>query len=72
MLATNGTAAEINFHINTPEEEFFGECISAGVKIAFGSDSHELREVGNLGANLDIVQRLAGRMDVADLLYYPN
>jgi histidinol phosphatase-like PHP family hydrolase len=71
LLADNGVAAEINFHLNYPEDEFFAQCIARGVKIAFGSDSHELAEVGNLGANLAMVQRLAGRQDVTDLLYYP-
>jgi histidinol phosphatase-like PHP family hydrolase len=71
MLAKSGTAAEINFHLNRQHEEFLTCCIRRGVKIAFGSDSHQIHEVGNLGANLDLVQRLAGRQDVQDLLFYP-
>ena len=72
MLAEAGTAAEINFHLNRQHEEFFRRCIERGVKIAFGSDSHEVYEAGNLGANLDLVQRIAGRQDVRELLYYPQ
>jgi histidinol phosphatase-like PHP family hydrolase len=72
MLAEAGTAAEINFHLNRQHEEFFRRCIERGVKIAFGSDSHEVHEAGNLGANLDLVQRIAGRQDVRDLLWQPK
>ena len=72
MLAKAGVAAEINFHLNRQHEEFFRRCIERGVKIAFGSDSHEIHEAGNLGANLDLVQRIADRQDVRDLLYYPR
>lgn len=72
MLAKSRTAAEINFHLNRQHEEFLACCIQRGVKIAFGSDSHGIHEVGNLGANLDLVQRIAGKQDVRDLLYYPR
>lgn len=72
MLRDSGVAAEINFHYNTQHEEFLWRCIEEGVKIAFGSDSHTVPQVGNLGANLALVQRLAGRQDVSDLLYDPK
>lgn len=70
MLAQSNTAAEINFHGNQPEDDFFTCCLEQGVKIAFGSDAHEFHEVGNLGANLAMLRRLAGTQDVAHLLYY--
>jgi len=72
LLAATGTAAEINHHHNTPDAEFFRQCIEGGVKIAFGSDTHGLFEAGNLGANLDMVRAVAGKDDVAQLLWRPN
>lgn len=72
MLRSAGVAAEINYHLNAQHEEFLSLCIEHGVKLAFGSDSHTVPQVGNLGANLAMVQRLAGRQDVSDLLYYPG
>jgi histidinol phosphatase-like PHP family hydrolase len=71
MLTAAGTAAEINYHLNNPFGEFIRQCVEAGVKIAFGSDAHETSQAGNLGANLALVQRIAGKQDVRDLLYYP-
>ncbi len=46
LLARYGVAAEINFHCNQPEPEFFRECLKRNVKLSFGSDSHNLYEVG--------------------------
>ncbi|HAU37044.1 MAG TPA: hypothetical protein DCX07_04935 [Phycisphaerales bacterium] len=71
MLAAYGCAAEINFHCNQPEEEFFAVCLERGVKISFGSDAHELREAASFGPHLDLLHRIAPGRDVADLLYHP-
>ena len=46
LLKRYGAAAEINFHQNDPELEFFEICLEKGVKLSLGSDSHNLYEVG--------------------------
>ena len=65
MLKEYDTAAEINFHTNRPDPDFFAICMQEGVKIALGSDSHETYEVGELGLHLDVLRK-AGATD-ADL-----
>jgi len=71
MLAATDTAAEINFHLNTPELPFVAACIKRGVKLALGSDTHELRELGNLGPAITLLREAAGSDDVDYLLYRP-
>jgi len=70
-LAATGTAAEINYHHNAPDVEFFRQCIHAGVKIALGSDAHSLHAVGNFGRHVALLQEAAGEEDVARLLWRP-
>lgn len=55
MLAQRGIAAEINFHTNQPEVAFVRECQSQGVRLAFGSDSHELAEIAEFTPHLDLL-----------------
>ena len=55
MLAAKGVAAEINFHTNEPEPAFFRTCAERGVRIALGSDSHELSEVGEFAPHLRVL-----------------
>jgi histidinol phosphatase-like PHP family hydrolase len=69
LLAERGTAAELNFHTNQPDAEFFAMCVEEGVKIALGSDAHNLLEVGEFHPHLELLRRAAGRSDVADLLF---
>lgn len=57
MLKETDTAAEINFHTNEPPVEFFQLCLREGVKITFGSDAHNLYEVGDLALHLDFLRR---------------
>jgi histidinol phosphatase-like PHP family hydrolase len=72
MLAETDTAAEINFHhTSRPAVAFFAECIARGVKIAIGSDAHNLEEVGDYARHLDVLREAAGRSDVRDLIYNP-
>lgn len=59
MLKKYGVAAEVNYHINEPEPEFFKTCIAHGVKIAFGSDSHNLYEVGEFYPHLKLLEEIA-------------
>ena len=72
MLASANVAAEINFHINRPNQEFLVECIDRGVKVTFGSDSHFISEVGAIGPHLDMLRGIAGDRDLSDLLYRPG
>ncbi|MDY7011333.1 MAG: metallophosphoesterase [Planctomycetota bacterium] len=78
ILAATGTAAEINFHTNTPDPAFFAECIARGVKIALASDAHHTYEPGGFTAHLALLREAlrlcsgqAGTDDIDDLLFYP-
>ena len=72
MLAKNNVAAEINLHHRSqPDVNFIQECLSLGVKIALGSDAHSVEMVGNLQANLELLQIAAGKKDVTEHLYIP-
>lgn len=55
-----GVAAEINFHYNMPEPDFFRLCLENGVKLAFGSDTHNLYELGEFYANLKFLKEIGG------------
>lgn len=70
LLAGHNVAAEINFHTNEPDPDFFAMCIEEGAKIAFGSDAHEPREGGDFHAHLCILRQAAGREDVDDLTFH--
>ena len=59
LLADSGVAAEINFHTNQPEPEFFRLCLERGVRLSLGSDSHELSEFGEFWPHLRVL-RAAG------------
>ncbi|MBS5533181.1 hypothetical protein KH017_20530, partial [bacterium] len=70
LLRRYGVAAEVNFHQNDPEPEFFEICLKKGVKIALGSDSHNLYEVGFFLPHFRFLAELgvAGRLD--EVLYH--
>lgn len=55
LLAVTGVAVEVNFHTNSPDKEFFKMCLDNGVKIALGSDAHNLYEVGNFLTHIDFL-----------------
>jgi len=71
LLAATGTAAEINFHDNRPDPDFFAGCIRRGVKLTFGSDAHELREVGAFACQHELLRRAAGGKDLTEVLFCP-
>jgi histidinol phosphatase-like PHP family hydrolase/predicted MPP superfamily phosphohydrolase len=56
LLAEHGVAAEINYHTNSPSAEFIKICCKHGVKIAFGTDSHDIEEVGELYPHLKLME----------------
>jgi histidinol phosphatase-like PHP family hydrolase len=45
-------------------------CIERGVKIALGSDAHNLLEVGDFYPHLELLRSAAHRHDVADLVFH--
>jgi len=71
MLAEYRVAAELNFHTNEPDPEFFRICLEEGVSIALGSDSHALYEVGEFAPHIELLRRLGVDGDLKDILFYP-
>jgi histidinol phosphatase-like PHP family hydrolase len=72
-LAESGVAAEMNFHWKKPDARFIEECLSLGVKIALATDSHEMKEVGDLSPHLKLLRQIGVRdEDLSDLLYRPD
>jgi len=67
-LGKYGIAAEINYHTNDPDLEFFRLCIDNGVKIAFGSDAHKLSEVGSFDRNFELLSKIYSG-NIEDILY---
>ena len=68
LLKKYGAAAEINYHTNNPDPEFFRMCVDNGVKISLGSDAHNLYEVGEFYASLKFLQKIAPDFSVNELL----
>lgn len=64
LLKEYEVAAELNFHSNSPDPDFFDLCLRNSVKIAFGSDSHQLYEIGEFYPHLQLLKEL----DVLDKL----
>lgn len=58
LLKQYGVAAEINFHTNQPEPEFFSICHDLGVPITLGSDTHNLFEIGEFYAHLKLLKAI--------------
>ncbi len=58
LLKKYGAAAEINFHHNLPSDEFCRMCLENGIKLATGSDSHNLYELGEFYAQIKLMKRL--------------
>jgi hypothetical protein len=58
VMYQNGVAVELNFHghLPPPPVEFYKLCIEKGIKIAFGSDAHNLYEVGEFYPHLKFLQ----------------
>ena len=71
LLAENNVAAEVNFHTNEPPLEFFKMCIESGVGLTFGSDAHNLYEVGEFHPHLELMKRLDCFTNLEDVLVHP-
>ncbi|MCF6177252.1 MAG: metallophosphoesterase [Victivallaceae bacterium] len=74
LLKATNTAAEINLHTNDPDPEFILCCIKNGVKLSFGSDSHNLYEIGELHQHLAIMDSIGylNRLDEVLLNIMPK
>ncbi len=68
MLQEAGVAAEINFHTNDPDPEFVRLCIEAGVPLTFGSDAHNLYEIGEFFPHLQLLEQLGCDGALSDIL----
>lgn len=69
LLAENGVAAEINFHTNNPDPRFVEICLAHGVKIALGSDSHDLAEVAEFWPHLNVLKQAGVTQDFSQVLF---
>lgn len=69
LLKETDTAAEINYHINEPDPEFFSLCLKEGIRLSFGSDSHELCEVGEVAPHLAFLEEIGFNGDLKDILF---
>jgi len=72
MLRKTGVAAEINFHSQEPPAEFVRLCLRAGVKLTFGSDSHNLYEIGLFTPHLQLLCDCGYDGDLTDILIDPR
>ncbi|MDR0931916.1 MAG: hypothetical protein LBM70_02720 [Victivallales bacterium] len=58
LLHDANVAAELNFHANTPDPDFYRICLEEGTMIALGSDSHQMAEIGNFHQHLNLLKTL--------------
>jgi len=70
MLKENNVAAEINFHTNEPHLEFFRLCVEKKIKISFGSDSHNLYEVGEFYPHIELMKKIVTESDIDKCLLH--
>jgi len=57
LLAHYRVAAEINYHTHSPEADFIRICAGKGVKLALGSDTHELGEAGEFWPHISLMKQ---------------
>ena len=72
LLKRTGVAAEINFHTNEPHPAFVQQCIESGVKLTFGSDAHNLYEVGEFAPHLALLEAIGHTGSPRPLLLDPD
>jgi len=70
MLKGYGVAAELNFHTNRPDPEFFSVCLEEGVKISLGSDTHNLLEAGEFSQHLTMLKKIGVSEDNLGRILY--
>ena len=70
LLKRGGVAAEMNFHSYQPDPEFFRVCREKGVKIALGTDTHELAQAGEFWPHIRVLENLGiGTSSFGDNLF---
>ncbi|MHC4592453.1 MAG: metallophosphoesterase [Planctomycetota bacterium] len=72
LLRESGVAAEINLHNNEPPPEFVRLCIQSGVKLALGSDAHNLCEIGAFHGHLELLCECGYDADLEPILLRPE
>jgi histidinol phosphatase-like PHP family hydrolase/predicted phosphodiesterase len=72
LLAANNVAAEINFHKNIPDPEFFNLCLKKKVKISLGTDAHSLPAVGTLKPHIDFLKEIQAWSKLDQVLWKPQ
>lgn len=70
FLKEHNIAAEMNFHSNNPDPEFFRICLENGVKISLGTDSHNLAGIGEFYPHLKMLDELTGLNNLNRILYH--
>ncbi len=69
LLREHGVAAELNFHANyRPPVEFVRCCLDRGVRFSFGSDSHNLSEVGDFALHMALLREAGYDGDFSDIV----
>jgi histidinol phosphatase-like PHP family hydrolase/Icc-related predicted phosphoesterase len=70
LLKNFGVAAELNFHTNKPNPEFFEICLREGIKISLGTDTHNLLRTGEFYKHLDFLKLLGVKTEqLGEVLY---
>ncbi|MCX8082288.1 MAG: metallophosphoesterase [bacterium] len=70
ILKSYNVAAELNFHCNNPEPEFFSMCLEEGIKISLGTDTHNLLEAGEFYPHLRFLKKLGVLPDILNKILY--
>lgn len=68
LLQENQVAAEINVHTNEPPVEFLKICLELGVLFTFGSDAHDLSELGDFYYQIQLLTEAGYDGDFSDIL----
>lgn len=68
LLREHRVAAEINFHTNREPVGFIRSCLDHGVKFSFGSDSHNLAEIGDFACHMALLREAGFDGNVLDIL----
>ncbi|ASJ04960.1 PHP domain-containing protein [Thermococcus barossii] len=67
LAEANGKAFEISSRYRAPDVGFIRECIKRGVKLAFASDAHRPKDVGNVSWSERVFKKAGGTRE--DLLF---
>jgi len=71
LLQRHAVAVEINFHHNQPPLPFIQMALEMGLKFAFGSDSHNLYEIGEFADHLKLLEAVGYSGAPASILLDP-